>query len=130
MTSEFHSSENKSPLIDEQQLRLITDGNPDDTRHLVEVYLRETETDLKELRGAIESGHTNEVHRLAHGCVGASLSYGMTVMVPTMQQLETDAKNGDIKDAAALLAQADLEFQRLKSFLASYLNSIPALKAA
>ena len=111
------------PPIDLEQLNLISDGDPKDRDFLVGVYLQETANDMTRLKQAIEAGDASTVHRLAHGCAGASLSYGMSAVVPVLQQLEKKAKAGNLQNAAEDLTEAEKELESIKTFLKTYLYS-------
>jgi hypothetical protein len=117
-------------LVDFDQLNLVANNDPDDRMFLISIYLKATENDLRLLKTAIETKAAADVYRLSRGCAGASLSYGMIAMVPSLKQLETEAHEGNLENAAALMEQIESQFQSLQTFLLTVPSDIEQLKAA
>jgi HPt (histidine-containing phosphotransfer) domain-containing protein len=107
----------ESPPVDEERLRLVSDGNPQGLARLIATYLRSTQDDMQHLRQALKDGSAKEVHRVAHGCAGASETFGMTAIVTPLRELMNLTKQGRLtKSATLLLDQAQREFDRIKSY--------------
>jgi HPt (histidine-containing phosphotransfer) domain-containing protein len=116
--------------IDFDQLKLVSNNDPYDLEFLVSIYLRETEKELTRLEAAVQSANAQEVYRLAHANAGTSQSYGMLAVVAPLKQLETDARAGNLSNAAALLAETESQFQRMQTFLLTLPASAEQSKAA
>jgi CheY-like chemotaxis protein/HPt (histidine-containing phosphotransfer) domain-containing protein len=107
-----------SAPVDEARLHLVSDGDAAGLRHLIAVYLKSTSDDISHLRQAVRAESVEEVHRIAHGCAGASESFGMTAIVGPLRDLVAMAKQGRLSDSAGpLVEEAGKEFGRMKSFL-------------
>ena len=107
--------------VDDARLRLISDGDVAGMNHLIKVYVQHTTGDLQKLSAAVTARNLEDVGLLAHGCAGASLSYGMTSIVPSLRALEAQAKQGQLgPDAAQLVQTAKNEFERIKLYLERY----------
>jgi CheY-like chemotaxis protein/HPt (histidine-containing phosphotransfer) domain-containing protein len=107
--------------VDMSRLLDFTDGDPDNLRELVTLYLSQTEEQLEQLGAAIKADQAQEVRRLAHSCAGASATCGMRRLVPLLRELEREGFEGHLTDAAQLFHQAGQEFERIRCFLEAYL---------
>jgi len=116
------------PDIDFVRLRDLTDGDETAMRSLVDVYLQETALELERLAIALRSQDATEVHRLAHGCKGASQNYGMAAIARIFQTLETQAPN-NLDHAARTFRQAQAAFQAVQSAWAAHLTQPPNQQA-
>ena len=74
--------------VDMSRLLDFTDGDPENLRELVTLYLSQTEEQLDRLEAAVQAGAAQEVRRLAHSCAGASATCGMRRLVPLLRELE------------------------------------------
>jgi HPt (histidine-containing phosphotransfer) domain-containing protein len=99
----------------------LTDGDQDNLRELVTLYLSQTKEQLEQLEAAVKADTAQEVRRLAHSCAGASATCGVQRMVPLLRELEREGFEGRLTNAAQLSHQADEEFERIRGFLEAYL---------
>ena len=74
--------------VDMARLLDFTDGDPDNLRELVTLYLDQTREQMGQIEAAIQAGAAQEVRRLAHSCAGASATCGMRRLVPLLRELE------------------------------------------
>src|SRR5580658_9678119 len=74
--------------IDMKMLRRVSDDDPEFMQELVELYLRETETQLEALARALAAGTIPEVEQIAHTLAGASIASGMCGVVAPLRGLE------------------------------------------
>ena len=107
--------------VDMSRLLDFTDGDQENLRELVVLYLSQTEEQLEQLKAAVQAGTAPEVRRLAHSCAGASATCGMRRLVPLLRELELQGSEGQLTSAAQLSRQAGEEFARIRSFLEAYL---------
>jgi CheY-like chemotaxis protein/nitrogen-specific signal transduction histidine kinase len=107
--------------VDMSRLLDFTDGDPDNMRELVTLYLSQTKEQLEQLGVAVKTERALEVRRLAHSCAGASATCGMQRLVLVLRELERQGFEGQLTNAAQLHYQADEEFERIRRFLTAYL---------
>jgi HPt (histidine-containing phosphotransfer) domain-containing protein len=112
-----------APRIDFSRLQEIVD-TPPEMREFLELYLRETEEQLTQLKEALAQNNPTTVRTLAHTAAGASATCGMQDLVPIFKQLESRGKEGNLAGCDELYRQAVADFDRLKNFLTAYLRSI------
>ena len=103
--------------VDMARLLDFTDGNPDNLRELVNLYLSQTAEQLDQLKAAVQADRVQEVRRLAHSCAGASATCGMRRLVPLLRELERQGADGRLTNAGELSHQAGQEFERIREFL-------------
>jgi CheY-like chemotaxis protein/HPt (histidine-containing phosphotransfer) domain-containing protein len=113
--------------VDMSRLLDFTDGDPENLRELVLLYLSQTEEQLGQIETAVQAGAAQEVRRLAHSCAGASATCGMRRLVPLLRELELQASEGQLGGANQLSRQAGEEFKRIRGFLEAYLAEHPSL---
>jgi len=107
--------------VDMARLLDFTDGDPENLRELVTLYLDQTKEQLEQLGAAVQAGNPPEVRRLAHSCAGASATCGMRRLVPLLRELERQGFENKLTNAGELSHQADEEFKCIRGFLESYL---------
>jgi len=111
------STANLPPPVDMERLIEFSDGNPDNLRELVDLYLQQTSGQIEQLKTAIETGAADNVRRLAHSCAGASATCGMSLIVSLLRELERQGHENKLATAGQLHAQVAAEFHRIRDFL-------------
>ena len=117
------------PPVDMERLNDFTDGNPENLRELVTLYLQQTSTQIEQLEAAVHANQPPEVRRLAHSCAGASATCGMRRLVPLLRELEQQGYEGHLTNATELCKNVVMEFARIREFLAPYAQTPTALAA-
>jgi CheY-like chemotaxis protein/HPt (histidine-containing phosphotransfer) domain-containing protein len=112
-----------TPPVDMERLLDFTDGNVDNLRELVTLYVSQTETQLNQLGAAVKASDAQEVRRLAHSCAGASATCGMRRIVPLLRELEHQGMEEKLSNATELWRAAETEFGSIRAFLEGYLAS-------
>jgi CheY-like chemotaxis protein len=112
-----------SASVDMERLLDFANGDMENLRELVELYLQQTAKQLAQLAAAVEARGGDEVKRVAHSCAGASSTCGMTGITPMLRELERQGIEGLQPNAAKLVADASDEFDRINNFLTDYLKS-------
>ena len=107
--------------VEMDRLLDFTDGNAENLRELVTLYLDQTGGQLEQLEAAVAAGAPQEVRRLAHSCAGASATCGMRRLVPLLRELERQGQEEKLTNAAQLCQKAGREFDLIRSFLTAYL---------
>ncbi len=106
-----------------ERLLDFTDGNVDNLRELVTLYVSQTETQLNQLGAAVKASDAQEVRRLAHSCAGASATCGMRRIVAVLRELEHQGMEEKLSNATELWRAAETEFGSIRAFLEAYLAS-------
>jgi HPt (histidine-containing phosphotransfer) domain-containing protein len=106
--------------VDIERLSYFTDGNTNNLRELVDFYLKQADQQLMELDRAIQAHSPDEVRRLAHSCVGASATCGMTAVVKPLRELETQARAGQLAQAPALTTEVRRGLDEIRRFFDRY----------
>jgi HPt (histidine-containing phosphotransfer) domain-containing protein len=111
--------------VEMDRLNELTDGNADSLRELVDMFFKQTTQQLAQLEAAVRANKADDVRRVAHSCVGASATLGMTRFVPLLRELEKQGASGTLTTAAQVYEEAAREFKLIQNFLAAQLNSAP-----
>ena len=112
-------------LVDIDQLRDVTDNEPDRMRRLIGIYLSQAAPMLEELNAAIQTNSSGEVSRLAHKLVGSSLSCGVKVFTKPLLALERLGNEHDLSGANALFEEVSDQFPRVRSAFDEFLQTAP-----
>jgi PAS domain S-box-containing protein len=115
--------EQKEAPVDIQCLAEAAGGDSEQLRELIELYLRQSSEMMKDLQAAIQRAASREVERLAHKYVGASASCGMTAILGSLRELEEMGRSNELSGAAKSYACASEQLNRIRQFLADYLQS-------
>ena len=75
-----------------------------DFRKMVELFIRETEADLKKLKQACDLGDCEETALTAHHIKGAALNMEFNKLAQAAESLENDARQGKLETAARFRA--------------------------
>ena len=102
------------------RLNDFSGGNQDSYNELVGLYFKQTAEQLVQMRAAISNGDSDTASRLAHSAAGASATCGMVAIVPVLRRIEHLGQDGKLAAVAALLADVDREFERLKTYLQTH----------
>jgi HPt (histidine-containing phosphotransfer) domain-containing protein len=105
------------PPVDMERMTDLTDGNNDNLRELVEMYLKQTHKQFGQIAAAIRDGKADDVRRVAHSGAGASATLGMTRLVPQLRALEKLGASGTLTGAGQICEDAVNEFGRIREFL-------------
>ena len=107
----------EEPCVDMERMTDLTDGNNDNLRELVEMYLKQSHKQFAQMAAAIRDGKADDVRRVAHSCAGASATMGMTRLVPILRVLEKLGADGTLIGAGPICENAAGEFARIREFL-------------
>ena len=113
------------PPVDMDRLHDFTNGDANELRELINLYLKQTSEQVVQLLAAVRAGSSPEVRRLAHSCAGASATCGMRGIVPPLRELERDADAGKLNRAPELSRIVEEEFERIRKFLEAELSRQP-----
>jgi PAS domain S-box-containing protein len=119
----------ETSVVDIAHLREAANHDQEFARELVELYISQTTEQLARLSAALAGGLAPDVEHIAHRCKGGSGACGMHTLAPLFQQLEVMGREGRLDGAAAVLASAEREFERVKAFAKEF-PSISAMPGA
>jgi len=123
--SEFEPSEFEPFEFDWQQLKQLAGEDTAFEAELLQMFLRETQSELKELEKAIACRSVQAIENIAHSLRGASANVGAIALAAAARQLETLARSGQLigqlTDAKALLHQMSHHCQSIQKHLRSRL---------
>jgi PAS domain S-box-containing protein len=118
----------EEPLLDIDQLRDVTDNEPDRMQQLIDLYLAQAVPMLDGLKEAIRISSSSEVARIAHKLVGSSLSCGVDALTQPLRELERLGQEGDLSGADALFDEVRRKFPRVRSALTQLMPNPPELQ--
>jgi HPt (histidine-containing phosphotransfer) domain-containing protein len=110
-----------APAVDFDQLQSACDGDPAMMRELMDMYFQQADDIMVRLEQAIKGNVVGEVNHLAHKLAGSSLACGMSAVVPSLRQLEGNAKAGHLIAAAELLADVTTQMKVIRGLVQNYL---------
>jgi HPt (histidine-containing phosphotransfer) domain-containing protein len=106
-----------------ERLMEFTDGDPENLRELVSLYLNQTVEQLAQLDAAVRNNQAQDARRVAHSCAGASATCGVTKLVPLLREMERQGMQGQLTSGPELMDQIRKEFARVREVLAPYQNT-------
>jgi len=115
-------------LVDIDQLRDVTDNEPDRMQQLIDLYLAQAVPMLDGLKEAIRISSSGDVARIAHKLVGSSLSCGVDAFTQPLRELERLGREGDLSGADALFDEVRRKFPRVRSALTQLMPNPPELQ--
>ncbi|MGN6643635.1 MAG: response regulator, partial [Verrucomicrobiota bacterium] len=127
--AEAETKADEPPVVEMERLLDFTNGNADDLRELVTLYISQTGEQIEQLAAAVAAGSASEVRRLAHSCAGASATCGISRIVPLLRELEKQGNEGHLIGAAERAQKIQDEFKRIRVFLENYLQKQTAMAA-
>jgi signal transduction histidine kinase/CheY-like chemotaxis protein/HPt (histidine-containing phosphotransfer) domain-containing protein len=90
--------------LDVAALRDLEEIMGDEVLTLVDAYLRDGDTRLRDMRAAADRGDSAEVGRLAHSLKSSSANLGATPLAQRARSVEEAARRGTLADPAASVA--------------------------
>ena len=115
------------PPVDMDRMKDLTDGNADNLRELVDMFLKQTHRQFEQMSAAIRDGKADDVRRVAHSCAGASATLGMTHLVPRLRELEKLGATGSLPNADKICEAALQEYNRVQEFLKTQPDLAPVI---
>jgi HPt (histidine-containing phosphotransfer) domain-containing protein len=102
----------------------MSGSDEESVRELADLYLAQTDEQMRELRAAIDALSAKEIERIAHKAAGASSTCGMSAIVPHLRALEQDARAEQLDNASALYHATIQDLARIRTFLQDYLKNL------
>jgi CheY-like chemotaxis protein/HPt (histidine-containing phosphotransfer) domain-containing protein len=115
--------------VDMERLLDFTDGDAENLRELITLYLDQTTQQMDQLAAAVRAGAPQDVRRVAHSAAGASATCGMRRLVPLLRELERQGFEEKLTSAAQVYQDAIKEFGQIRHFLEAYMAAHPSLAA-
>jgi PAS domain S-box-containing protein len=124
----FGASSSEEVLVDLDQLRDVTDDEPDRMQQVIDLYLTQAVPMLDGLDEAIQTNSSGDVARIAHKLVGSSVSCGVEAFTQSLRELERLGHEGDLTGAHALFDDVRHKFPRVQSILTQLMPNPPKLQ--
>jgi two-component system, sensor histidine kinase and response regulator len=115
-----------TPPVDLDRLLQVVGDNPVEISEILDLYRDEMTKNLLRLDSAIASGNAREVNVIAHTCAGSSANCGMVAVVDQLRELERMGRENELTGAPQLTAQIGVSFERIKNFLETTYQPLPA----
>jgi PAS domain S-box-containing protein len=109
--------------VDLQRLRDVCGDAPGTMRKIADLYLEQGAELLPAMETAIRNNDAKDLSSIAHRFRGASLSCGSNSIVPFLNELEQMGNSGNLEAASVIYEKASSQFDRIRSFLESYLQN-------
>jgi len=113
--------------LDQETLLSLTelmDGDAEMISDLIDTLMEDTPALMAELKDAIEAGEISLVHRHAHSLKSSNAQLGAHAFAAICQELENQAKEGELSNAPQLLQQLQQEQQRVALALNDWKNRL------
>lgn len=111
--------------MDIERFKALSSDDRAGLRELLELYVRKTAEQVRELEAAIARANPADIARVAHSMVGANAMVGMTSLVPLLRRLEEHGEHGDVPSAGRAMQDVTAEFLRIRAFLEQQIVSLP-----
>ena len=112
-----------TPPLDWTRFRALA-GGEEAVRDLVGFYIPYVVERLDALRSAVRAGAAAQVEVIAHELGGSVAAAGVTDIVGPLLALEQMAHEGRLGMAAAVLADAEAGFARIRDFLLQHIDAV------
>ncbi len=93
-------------------------GDREFLKELIETFFSDAPAQFAILRSSLAESHAENFRRAAHSFKSKAASFGATSLSALCKQLEDLGKSGDLSSAAALLANAEAEYEQVRAALA------------
>jgi HPt (histidine-containing phosphotransfer) domain-containing protein len=90
-----------------------------DYKKMVEIFVRETKSDLKKLHQSCLLGDSEETALSAHHIKGAALNMEFDIIVRAAKNLENEARQGKLTSAAQFIGLIETELAEISQSLSS-----------
>ncbi|MDF1737974.1 MAG: response regulator [Verrucomicrobiales bacterium] len=99
-------------------------GDPGVMKQLIAVFSTESSGLLTAAREALKADNAEELHRAAHSLKGLVGNFAAEPALKLATNLDQAARNGDLEEAAPLLATCEIEIARLNEALKKFADSL------
>lgn len=106
--------------VDLNVLRDATGGDRDLMQELAELYLNDSDLQLRALDDAIENKEMDRIRRIAQALIAASEAVGAATAAGIFRELEASAQAGDAASVREAIDRGIGEFARVKQCLADF----------
>jgi PAS domain S-box-containing protein len=120
-TSENHQTESEMPVdisILEELLDIMGENTPEAAREFITLFLDDSSMQLAMMREAFDQHNEQDFIRSAHALKSSSAQLGAMNLSDYCMEMEKMGKDGHVRDAAEIIAQAEAEFTRVRDVLA------------
>ena len=119
---EVGEKQSLDPAVLESFRDLQQEGGPNLVDELIELYTRDTQVRLGELRARLKTQDLKGLQRSVHQLKGSSANLGINLMVLLCTQFEEQLSSNGLAEAASTLAQLEEEFENVERAFISTLQ--------
>jgi hypothetical protein len=109
-------------VIDLSIIDDLADGDPAAMIELIDAFSRHTADGIANVRTAIGMRGFLDAARIVHTCIGFTATLGITIMLPTLRELERASKDGHAEDMVRCLVRWEGEFEQVLRSLRTRLD--------
>jgi HPt (histidine-containing phosphotransfer) domain-containing protein len=114
-------------IIDREALNRLFEAVGDDPEFLKELldeYFLDSPVQFENMAAALSSDNAEEFRRAAHSLKSNSANFGAVALSHRFKELEDLGKSGNLYGGEALVAQASVEYQQVKTALEAILQEM------
>ncbi len=104
-------------LIDLSTLNELKEMMQDDFDQLISIFISDGQTQIENLRLAVDASDIKNTQRIAHALKGSSANLGIHVLSESCRALEYEAAENSFQEAKELLEQIINYFEAVKKTL-------------
>jgi len=107
-------------LIDTDTLNELKEIMGSDFDELISIFISDGNTQIENLRLAIDASNSSDIRRIAHTLKGSSANIGVSTLSESCRVLEYKAAEDSLEDAQELLDKIISNFEAVKKTLEEY----------
>jgi HPt (histidine-containing phosphotransfer) domain-containing protein len=115
--------DNESAPINFSRLQDLSDGDEEQSRKIMNLYLQVTGEALGKIEKALQERNYEEVERFSHSSAGSSGMLGITSLVSLFRELENMGHTRDLTRSTPLIKDIRKELVRVEEFWKTYLKT-------
>ncbi len=104
--------------VDLGVLEEATGGDRDLMQELAQIYVADTDLQVRALDDALHHKEFDRLHRIGHALCGSSATIGATAAAEIFRELEKAARAGDRDRLRSAIERGTVEFARVREALA------------
>jgi CheY-like chemotaxis protein len=116
------STNNRQPLIDQEQLDGITDGDREFQEELLRSFVDDARIDLEEAKQALKERDMLNLERKIHRIKGAAANLAITELSQVSATLERQARANQLENPDRLLAEIERLIEEVRQYLSNTNN--------
>lgn len=112
-----------SEMINNEHLGMLKEVIGDDLKEILQTFLDSAPDTLSQIQQAVSSGSAVDLRLHAHTLKGSSANVGATQLSELSLVVENMAKEENVDDAEAKVAEISTELNQVMDYLQNYITS-------